>query len=662
MSSKEPRSRDAALDAERFRHDRSPYERPVTKLRCGRGALWGNPCLRGPNADGTCGGTSECGPVKTASGRFECRRPLAAGGPCAEGPMPDGRCSRRQPPCTPRSTMRHVRGRLTLLAVGLVLALIAGFSSDVRIGGPGVNLVDPGPLFGSHAGFAPLGNCAACHEPHGSKGSVWTAAFTDDADMTDRCLSCHTFAGNPRSAHNAAFPERPDMGQISCNVCHTEHKGADADLAKLTDAQCASCHLDKFDEFPREHPAFPAKFPNFQEASIKFDHARHIGVHFGDAKVADKAPTSCASCHDVVTAESAVVPKGFAETCAACHGTQIAQRDMVVLRFPELESSEIDREAVLEVCGPTLDQFERLRERMDAMAAGDTAPEEEEGEEFESVSSEELTPVASYLLGVATDDMEAYSTPMQDLVMGMAEEGAAPLASLIDEKFGKPLSAKLLLGLSPEVVKRLSCAWAANVEYEAPADPEMGGWFGDGLDLLYRPTGHADPVMQGWIEASLEAGATGDEQAAALRDELIGPDEGPGSCVKCHAVKAVGEDPASEQRLGIAWRFQRDNDRPYDRYSHRAHINLVQATSASMSTVSVGCRFCHKLNTEADFMASFSDYDPRTFQSNFQGIRIETCAQCHRKDEVRQDCQLCHRYHLEPTFTPEMMGADMYQE
>jgi len=662
MSQKEPRSRDSALDTERFRHDRSAYERPVTKLRCGRGALWGRPCLRGPNADGTCGGTSECAPAKSpTSGRFECRRPPAAGGPCAEGPLPDGRCAHRQPPCTPRSTFRHTRGRLTLFAVGLILALIAGFSSDVRIGEGGVNLVDPGPLFGSHAGFAPLGDCATCHEPHGAAGGMWLAAFTGDADMTDRCLSCHTFAGNPRSAHNETFPDRPDMAQVSCNTCHSEHKGADADLARLTDAQCASCHLDQFDEFPREHPAFPEGFPHFQEASIKFDHASHVGVHFSDAKVADRAPTSCASCHDVVTAESAVVPKGFAETCDACHGTQIARRDMVVLRFPELESSEIDRDAVLDVCGPTLEQFETLRERMDAMESGDALPGDEE-EAYESVSTEELTPVASYLLGVASDDMESYSAPMQDLVMGMVEEGVAPLASLIDEKFGKPLASRLLTGLNPEVVKRLACAWAANVEYEAPADPEMGGWFGEGLDLLYRPIGHADPVVQGWIEASLEAGATGDEHAILLRDELISSDEGPGACIKCHAVKAIGEDPASDERLGVAWRFQHDDARPHDHYSHRAHINLVQAGSADMSTVSVGCRFCHKLDSGADFMASFKDHDPRTFQSNFQGIRIDTCAQCHREDEVRQDCQLCHRYHLEATFTSEMMGADMYQE
>jgi len=141
------------IDPERFRHDRSAYERPTFPYRCGRAALWGKPCARGPNIDGTCGGTTECTPF-FKDGRYECRRPRTAGGPCAEGPLPDGTCSQQQPPCVPRATLRAYRGRLTLLSVALTVALIAAFLGLSPDGAGTLTSVNPGPLSGAHANFA----------------------------------------------------------------------------------------------------------------------------------------------------------------------------------------------------------------------------------------------------------------------------------------------------------------------------------------------------------------------------------------------------------------------------------------------------------------------------------------------------------------------------
>lgn len=581
------------------------------------------------------------------------------GGPCPEGPGPDGTCAQRRPPCAPHPTLRAVRGRFALLAFGLALALVVALSSGVRIDSIGINMIDPGPLFGAHAGFAPGGNCATCHTAHGAGSVAWLDAFLGGNDMSGQCITCHAFEGDPLLAHNRAFEQRPDLGPIACNQCHREHDGVGATLTRLTNEQCANCHSDGFATFPTDHPAFPAKFPHFQESAIKFDHVSHVKVHFEDPKVADRAPTSCADCHDVVSADNAVLPMGFAETCDGCHGTQIAQRDMVVLRLPVFDANGFDRDAVRDACGPTLDEIERLEEAMAAMAAGkEPAEQGAEETEYESVSSDEPTPVSSYLLEVAGDDTESYSTPMQDLVMAMAEEGTAPLASLVDDRLGEGMAAKLFAGLNPDVAKRLACAWAANQEYELPADPEMGGWFGDYLELRYQPTGHADPVVKAWIETALLIAADGDANAIALRDGVIDAKEGPGACIKCHAVTAAGDAAA----LTVDWRFRAAVDRPYDHYSHRAHLSLVQAGSTAMESTSMGCRFCHRLDDNAPFAASFDDFDPSTFAANFKGIQAETCAQCHIEGEVRQDCQLCHRYHLPATFKPSMMGADLYQE
>jgi hypothetical protein len=322
------------------------------------------------------------------------------------------------------------------------------------------------------------------------------------------------------------------------------------------------------------------------------------------------------------------------------------------------DADGFDRDTVRDACGPTVEDVERLKETVAALEAGEGPPAVEETE-YESVSSDEPTPLSSLLLDVDPADEASYGPPMRDLVMAMAEEGVEPLARLVDARFGEGASRLLLTGLNPDVAKRLACAWAANLEYELPADPELGGWFGDYLELKYRPVRHGNPVVRAWIEAAMRAAAEGDANAVALRDELIDPKEGPGLCAKCHAVNAVDGDP---DRFAIDWRFRADEGRPYDHYSHRAHLNLVQASSTRMASTSMGCRFCHRLDEKADFAASFADVDPSTFASNFKGIRIETCTQCHVEGEVRQDCQLCHRYHLSATFEPSMMGADLYQE
>src|SRR5277367_6473905 len=130
------------MTAGRLSHTRSPYERPTAARRCGRAALWGKPCARGPNADGTCGGTVECAPVLD-NDRWECRRPLAAGGPCDDGPEPNGDCCMSRLPCRPRGTLRILRGRIAALALLLPIVLIAAtFTLDGDSAAP-VNSLSP---------------------------------------------------------------------------------------------------------------------------------------------------------------------------------------------------------------------------------------------------------------------------------------------------------------------------------------------------------------------------------------------------------------------------------------------------------------------------------------------------------------------------------------
>ncbi len=611
-------------DPEAFRHDRSTYERPTYKFRCGRAAEWKKPCWQGPGPDGTCGGTAECTPARIGD-RFECRRPAIAGGPCADGPNSDGSCCRQHPPCRPRRTLRRVRGLISILAFTATAALIAMFLTLAPDSKARLVPLNPGPLTDSHAKFTSDQGCVACHEPHDAPASGWFAAAFVDSDVTGRCLSCHAFAGPERRAHNTVFADRPDLGAMACAACHREHEGEMADIAELTDAQCNSCHRVKMASFSKNHPPFSENFPHFRRTSVQFDHIRHLNI-FAQAR---EAPKTCTACHAVEGAGAEVRPMGFEETCAACHGDKIARREMVVLRLPEFEENLLDLDDVIEVCGPLPEWFE---------------PEDE----YEPISfDEEMTPIGAYLLGVPPDEPEEYGKPMQDLIFEMAEYGASPLEERIEDRAQDGDAGPLLAGLNPDAAKRTACAWAANLEYELPDEPTFGGWYGDEFELIYRPSGHADPVIRSWIEFAIAAAASAEDEedlkrAIAMRDSLLDRESGPGACVWCHAVTQEGDD---EGALIVEWRYSKDALSPHTVYRHGPHIGLLSAEGADMMEAGKGCQTCHLFNKEALYADAFDGNDPHDFESNFLPITKEVCAECHAKGEVRQECQLCHVYH-----------------
>ena len=235
----------------------------------------------------------------------------------------------------------------------------------------------------------------------------------------------------------------------------------------------------------------------------------------------------------------------------------------------------------------------------------------------------------------------------------MADGGADPLAEMLDERAGEAVSGGLLAGLNPEVVKRVACAWAANLEYEAPADASLGGWYGDFLELRYRPKGHADTVAKAWIEFGLgaaQAAADDDsgERAVALRDSLIDSKEGVGACIKCHAVSQVD---AETDTLAVEWRARDiERSRPHHLFFHDIHLRLLAARETKLEEADLGCRRCHVVDAGADFASGFADFDAMSYESNFKAITKNTCVDCHSEGNVRESCQLCHDYHREPSF------------
>jgi hypothetical protein len=65
-----------------------------------------------------------------------------------------------------------------------------------------------------------------------------------------------------------------------------------------------------------------------------------------------------------------------------------------------------------------------------------------------------------------------------------------------------------------------------------------------------------------------------------------------------------------------------------------------------------GCFTCHSMTETAGAKETYASafeqgkHDPTVFHSNFRTIDKNACATCHRPNLVRQDCLLCHNYHI----------------
>jgi len=66
------------------------------------------------------------------------------------------------------------------------------------------------------------------------------------------------------------------------------------------------------------------------------------------------------------------------------------------------------------------------------------------------------------------------------------------------------------------------------------------------------------------------------------------------------------------------------------------------------------CTNCHALDREADYALSFKTWKAQKFASNFKPIGVKTCATCHSTEKVRENCQVCHVYHLGHAFKERM--------
>ncbi len=181
------------------------------------------------------------------------------------------------------------------------------------------------------------------------------------------------------------------------------------------------------------------------------------------------------------------------------------------------------------------------------------------------------------------------------------------------------------------------------LDTDAETWAQFGGWYREDYSIMYRPTGHADTFLKAWLDfAAIRYSKAQGNLAASVFMELTGKDA-QGQCSKCHSL-----DATKDQARVVKWApsSTKTSESLFTTFSHEPHLGVVSAEK--------GCLTCHELSDAKGYLETYKANDPKKFVSNFAPVKKETCASCHGKKEVRQDCMLCHKYHVTDIFTPVM--------
>ena len=181
---------------------------------------------------------------------------------------------------------------------------------------------------------------------------------------------------------------------------------------------------------------------------------------------------------------------------------------------------------------------------------------------------------------------------------------------------------------------------------ESDVDPETwaeyGGWYRQDYTIYYRPTGHKDKFIHSWLVLTgPQAPKGGTSPAAAVFDYLTSKDA-QGSCTKCHSVDDVRGKARVVNFSPVSVASKKGR---FTNFIHEPHMGIMDNR---------GCLTCHSLEKDRPYLKSYEQGNPRKFTAGFGAVKKELCQTCHTSGEARQDCLLCHKYHVNGAATPVM--------
>ena len=149
----------------------------------------------------------------------------------------------------------------------------------------------------------------------------------------------------------------------------------------------------------------------------------------------------------------------------------------------------------------------------------------------------------------------------------------------------------------------------------------QGGWYRKNFTLYYRPTGHADRVIQDLLDSASQSNIPGSK----LVFEKISDEKSPGRCGKCHTVNNVN--------LEMHWLGSAKDQAMVDStlFSHKPHVTRAE------------CSDCHKRGALPD--GADSNF---TLAGDHLLLDKTSCTSCHGQKALDSNCVDCHRYHFSP--------------
>jgi hypothetical protein len=246
------------------------------------------------------------------------------------------------------------------------------------------------------------------------------------------------------------------------------------------------------------------------------------------------------------------------------------------------------------------------------------------------------------LLFPTEEELRAMKAGRNDVGKTAQPEGAAGKTDTLNAEPGSDTAvARPQTGAAPVI------SIASDVDPESWA--EYGGWYRQDYAIFYRPTGHKDKLIYSWLFLTGPRAPKGDPGPAAAVFDFLTSKDAQGSCTKCHSVDDVQgkgrvvnfSPPSVESKRGR-----------FTNFIHEPHFGVMENRIGRLENR--GCLTCHSLEKGRPYLKSYEQGNPKNFVSNFGAVKKDLCQTCHTSSMARQDCLLCHKYHVNGAITPIM--------